>query len=344
MLSYRKGFTLVELLVVMGIILILVSIGIPAVNVARNKAKEMQVKAGCNEIQKALEAYAVSHGGTYPGANWVEDSAGNFAVGPGLIGGLPTYLDPATPRKDFYVPQDNSQARGLSGLNGEPVYFPDGTPNPNQLDALVLEGFLTSYPPNPFLATSGGLKAQMSNLFLFNPILGTSTPTPANPDTLDWNRYTRTDSMRQSYVDYGRGHFTYIPLNPVNNTGIDYVGRWDDNSLSDAERSDYYKRCRGYILVGWGASRMDDTLAKGLSMQYWDPSLDGGNGAYDFDLTLSDDQMERVLSNTTASGILQSEMTDSDGSFGSFGQVLPNGAPSIDEAFFGAVFLKITGS
>ena len=170
MLSYRKGFTLVELLVVMGIILILVSIGIPAVNIARNKAKDMQVKSGCNQIQTALEQYAVTHGGNYPGANWVQDTAGNFEVGPGVIGALPTYENATTPRKDFTVPRDDSQSRGLSGLNGEPVYFADGSPNPNQLDALVLEGYITEYPPNPFLATSGGIKSQMSNLFLFNPI------------------------------------------------------------------------------------------------------------------------------------------------------------------------------
>ena len=82
----RQGFTLVELLVVMGIILILVSIAIPAINQARNKAKDTEVKSGCNQIQAALEQYAVTHSSFYPGAHWVQDSNGEFEVGPGVIG------------------------------------------------------------------------------------------------------------------------------------------------------------------------------------------------------------------------------------------------------------------
>lgn len=339
MLMRHRGFTLVELLVVMGIILILVSIAIPAVNVARIKAKNTEVKAGCHQIQVALETYATTHGGGYPGAQWVQDSAGTYWVGPGVIGALPTYDGAGNPRKDFYVPKVDSDARGPWM---EIPYFADGTPNVHVLDALVVEGFLDAYPPNPFLRATAGTKSQMGNLFLFNPILGDTPPVPSRSDTLDWNRYTVADSMRQSYSDYARGHFSYIPLNPVNNSGFDYVGQW--GSLTDAQLSEYYKRCRGYMLVGWGSSRMDDTYAAGVSEKFWSSSLNGGSGAFDFDKSLSADQLELVLSDTSASGIVRPEMVDSDGAIGRFGGTLPGGGPDIDPAFFGAVFFKITGS
>ncbi len=348
-----KGFTLVELLVVMGIILILVSIGVPAVNSARMKAKDTEVKSGCNTIQAALEQFAVDHSGTYPGAQYVTDTNGVVMSGPGVMGGLPTYVTVNEKHKDFYVPKRNEDRRGLSGLAGEDVYFLDGTPNPQQLDALVVEGYITDYPANPFIKAGGGLKAQMSNLFLFNPIMGDTTPVPGRLDTMDFNRYTDNatpdDTMRSQYVDYGRGHFTYIPLNPVNNTGYDYELEWTAGNLSDFQLSDYYKRCRGYMLIGWGNSRLNDTMGKGISMKYWDANidLDGDltpDGAFDFDRSLTGDWLEEVIGNPTASGILRTEVQDSSGSVGAFGGILPNNGPSIDEAFFGAVFFKITGS
>jgi len=347
----RRGFTLVELLVVMGIILILVALAIPAVNSARNRAKDTEVKAGCNTIQSALERYAVDHGGHYPGAHWERDANGRYEVGPALIGGLPTFENSTTPRKDFYVPHDNDASRGLSGLSGEPAFFPDGTANPNQVDALVVSGYLENYPANPFLRVSDGFKGQMGNLFLFDPQLGDTTPVPSQPDSLDFNRYTNNnnnaDTMRINYVDYGRGHFSYIPLNPVNNTGFDYVGEWDTGSLSDAELSGYYDRCRGYMLVGWGYTRQNDTLAKGLSIKFWDPQIDIDNdgnadGAFDFDRNLTADQIEAYMSDPN--GFLRHEQQDSNGDVGAFGQTLQSGGPDIDQAFFGAVFLKITGS
>ncbi|HYE76978.1 MAG TPA: type II secretion system protein [bacterium] len=72
-----RAFTLVELLVVITIIGILVSIAVPNYNKIRNKAKEQQVIAGGNAIVTALETFAQSHNGMYPGvALPVCDSSG----------------------------------------------------------------------------------------------------------------------------------------------------------------------------------------------------------------------------------------------------------------------------
>ena len=331
-LRSRRAFTLIELLVVMGIILVLASIAIPVANSARQKAKDTEVKAGCNNIQKALELYATSHGGQYPGAHWEQDSTGNYYVGPGVMGGTPTFFG-ADVNQDFYTPKDPTDPRM--------PFLVDGTPNPQALDSLVVAGYLDDYPSNPFLRATDGKKAQMSNLFLFNPILGTTTPTPADTNSLDFNRYTKNgDTMRQDYLDVGRGHFSYIPLNPTNTTGFDYVGEWTSGNLSDAQLSDYYKGCRGYMLVGWGHERMDDSNAKGISTKYWDNGLTG----FDFDKNLSLDSLELVLSDTSGGGVLGSEMQDSNASVGAFGGALPGGALDIDQAFYGATFFTVSGS
>ncbi|MCC7477457.1 type II secretion system protein [bacterium] len=328
----RRAFTLIELLVVMGIILVLASIAIPVANSARQKAKDTEVKAGCSNIQKALELYATDHAGQYPGAHWERDSTGAYYVGPGVLGGTPTYFGTEV-NQDFYTPKDSADPRM--------PFLADGTPNPQSLDSLVVGGYLEDYPSNPFLRASDGKKAQMSNLFLFNPILGTSAPDPALPDTLDWNRYTGVgESMRTEYLDVGRGHFSYIPLNPTNTTGFDYVGEWNTGNLSDAQLSEYYKGCKGYILVGWGHERMDDSQAKGVSTRFWDNGL----GGFDFDKNLSLDSLEQVLSNTGGGGLLSIEQQDSTGAVGAFGGPLPGGAVDIDQAFYGATFFTVSGS
>lgn len=328
----RRAFTLVELLVVMSIILILVGIALPAANSAKQKAKDTEVGAGCSTIQRSLEEYAIDHNNCYPGAHWEKDSNGEYHVGPGVIGATPSY-DQGIAQKDFYVPKEASDQRG--------PYLADGTPNPQVLDSLVVGGYLPDYPANPFLRATGGTKAQMGNLFLFNPILGTTVPTPTNSDSLDWNRYTAPgEHMRVLYDDAGRGHFTYIPLKPVHTSGgLDFAANW--GSITDAQASAYYNNvCHGYILVGWGHSRMEDSTAKGLSEKYWNNSL----GYFDFDASQNIDPMEQVLSDASASGIMYSEVQDSNNSVGSFGGVTPSNAPDIDPAFFGAVFFQVNSS
>lgn len=61
----NKGFTLVELLVVIAIIAILVVLILVALGVARQKARDSQRKTDLRSIQTALELYA-SDNGTYP--------------------------------------------------------------------------------------------------------------------------------------------------------------------------------------------------------------------------------------------------------------------------------------
>ena len=58
----RHGFTMLELLIVIGIIAILITILLPAVNSAKTKAKEREAMATARALENAITAFKSEYG------------------------------------------------------------------------------------------------------------------------------------------------------------------------------------------------------------------------------------------------------------------------------------------
>ena len=80
-LKLKKGFTLVEIMIVVAIIALLAAIAIPNLLRAKVSANEALAKSTVRAISTAAESYGTAHNGNYPAA--VAD----------LTGATPAYLN-----------------------------------------------------------------------------------------------------------------------------------------------------------------------------------------------------------------------------------------------------------
>ncbi len=70
MLLKKGGFTLVELLVVMGVIGILIAILVPRFTSIQTEGKSRQAQADMRTLKTAIELYKTNHGNYPPDSTW----------------------------------------------------------------------------------------------------------------------------------------------------------------------------------------------------------------------------------------------------------------------------------
>ena len=121
----KNGFTMIELLVVIGIIGLLAVFLVPNLMSARDRAKEAAVKGVLHSVQLAVEAYNLENE-TYPlEANiGLESLARNYLVPGGYLASIPKnpftgleYRDSDLAGKIIYSYNNSSGTYALKGYN-----------------------------------------------------------------------------------------------------------------------------------------------------------------------------------------------------------------------------------
>ncbi|MBL0920887.1 MAG: hypothetical protein IBJ10_02025 [Phycisphaerales bacterium] len=148
--GWRRGFSLVELLVILGVVGLLIALALPALRGASQASRRVACLANLKSLHLATRMYAEEHKGMLPLATtgvWI--GIGDIAP----LGDLVRYLDVPIPR------EVNGEMEGLSG----PYLCP------SDREFAVETGFSYGYQPWVFMAIEG--QEPVSRRYTANPRL-----------------------------------------------------------------------------------------------------------------------------------------------------------------------------
>ncbi len=241
MLCDKRGFTLVELVVVLGIIGILTVITMQTFGSIKDKGRLKRVEVAVMEMDNALSNYTQEHGGNYPGLKQlpIDPGGGWIRMGPAIIGGNGGKPDqPGVLNQDDYLddmkPPD-SPYRAVPGQTG--VGPPRQRMKP--IDELYREG-LYRYIDNPFadpgtamvnvayieydynISTNDYAWVDIQSLGAFDGLA------PGYPDPGGVYRILNIWDLNDptTYDNYPVGNFAYIPLAFTQENGKLATGYW----------------------------------------------------------------------------------------------------------------------
>ncbi len=141
-----KGFTIIELLVVISVIAILVGITIPRFKGMQDEAKSAQAKGETKTLQSAIESYYINNSNAYPASSTTIINTTLDSASPNIISAV--FYDPFTTSTEYnYVLSSNglyyvvfsigpdataditgiSTAGVLTGTNDDDIYATNGT-------------------------------------------------------------------------------------------------------------------------------------------------------------------------------------------------------------------------
>ncbi len=133
----KRGFTLIEMLVVITIVGILIALAVPNLMKAKNTALEAQARANLATINHGLERYANDHYGYYPGYLWGGNDTSWCTI-------------PGTARTTaFNIRQDCRISERI--VPDSRLQYGATSTSWMILDPLIRYGYLREYPQNPFL-------------------------------------------------------------------------------------------------------------------------------------------------------------------------------------------------
>ncbi|MEO0515448.1 MAG: type II secretion system protein [Planctomycetota bacterium] len=132
----RPGFTIIELLVVIGIIALLVGILLPELAGARKSAQRVTCSSNLRQMGIVMETYTQDHNGVFPVARPIPSPFPTLSTNPPLYEVLSYYVEvgPAPDTSQAYLCPDDSTVYRLAGMSYK--YEPnvaDGTTLPEIL-------------------------------------------------------------------------------------------------------------------------------------------------------------------------------------------------------------------